>query len=129
MKTKQWKITALGPCICVPFGLLSTSPHDYHFKAYVWIETETNWIEAVEYSYITIRLRLTKENEKSRLIQIWKNRLKSTKAEYPSLALEIGGINNQSLLRFASVWPTKIEDRYLFLSAGANIFGEIYSII
>jgi len=119
-------IIALGPCICVPFGLLSTSPHDYHFKAYTWIKT-TN---VSQYSgTIEIRLRLTKQNEKSRLIQIWKNRLEFTKTEYPSLALEIGGICTQDLLRFASVWPTKIESRYLFLTAGANIFGEIYSIL
>lgn len=123
-KGHHLKITDLGKCSIQPWGVLSYDINELAFEAYVQIETEQPQIELL---YITIKLRLTKKNEDSRLIKIWKEHLRLDKIKRSTLALRICGFANDPII-FACVRPKKIEGRIIHLYTEPNMFGEIWRL-
>lgn len=114
-----------GKCHCKPWGLLTQSPKHYSFDALIWFDNE----QIAEYSAgITLGIRLTKKNEASKLIEMWKIALANRHPGAVSIALEISADLNTNSMIFASVWPREIVGSYLYLSAGPNWFGEIWRI-
>ncbi len=112
-------INPMGACMVSTMGTLG----EYFFKAYVWMESCSEEFS----STLKIKLRLTQKNESSLLIKTWKEDLDS--GDNPlTLAISIGSIKERHCLKLTSVYPEKIEGRYLYLSARVNRLGEIWSV-
>ena len=112
----------LGRCLIKPWGVLSFDTDEFSFGAYVWIFCK---IDGSATANMKIKIRITKRNEKSRLIKMWKNHLENNGNS--KIAIQILGTQKEKLT-FASVWPDKIEEKYLWLIVGFNDFGEVYRI-
>ena len=120
-RTKK-TVSILGRCVIQTVGTLS----EYRFEAQAWWEHYVS-AEFMDLEWYKIKLRMTRKNEISRLIRIWKEDLKSEDIQQLTLAIQITSIKKYNgRLTLTSVYPEKIEGKYIYLQVRPNRLKECW---